>query len=531
PTQMGCLKSAKVELRRKADMAVTKDSQSTLFSLITNPRPYFCFVAGIIGIALVLRLVGLNRGIWFDEYRAVGIISIQTWLPPLEIFRFYDHPPLYFVLLKLWSHINSSEPFLRLLSVLCGMGTLIILMRWMKQYCRQAALIAGLCCATFPMMLRYSQEIRNYPLLLFATALSFFYATHLVAKPHRLLSYLKLLMSFILLVSTHAVGIMVLPSVFFYMYLNPSLRKNINPAYVAFLVTIPLLIFVVTFFVFMQNTIKQPDTWWIPPASLTFIGYQVKRLFGLWPLTHCVTDYFPAAKSFVLPFLALSGVFFSIFGDWKRSFPLFAAAFFYWLTLIVFSNLVLPIFLAMTALPGLIPFIGFLGVHISTIQIRKVKIAAVLILMLFCAVSVRGWVRSADLCYDRSKNIVHLLNVRHRPGDIIIFFPNTIRGLMGYYGKFSPESTITIGFREGVNSVDKKLNKTLEALAVRSGRQHIFWIARLHHKVEGGRVVKKVRGDRMRYLQKKCKKPIFAKQMGMFSLSEFKVRRKPRPDR
>lgn len=118
------------------------------------------------------------------------------------------HPPLHYVLLYYWSKISNSEESLRLFSVLFGVGTIAVVMSWLKQYSFLASILAGIYLATTPIMLRFSQEIRGYSLLLFATALAFLFTSRIIAKPEKLFGYIGLTLSLSVAMSTKLIAIM-----------------------------------------------------------------------------------------------------------------------------------------------------------------------------------------------------------------------------------------------------------------------------------------------------------------------------------
>jgi len=158
-----------------------------IFSVLT-PGAFFLIIV-LVCLGLALRLVGLTKGIWLDEFYSIAKISQGDLIANL---RAYDHPPLYFVFLKLWYLVNTSEPFLRLFSVIWGVGTTIVVIKWIEGYSPLAGIISGICCALMPSLLRFSQEIRGYSLLLFATALSFYFASQIAKNPNKRSHYIGL---------------------------------------------------------------------------------------------------------------------------------------------------------------------------------------------------------------------------------------------------------------------------------------------------------------------------------------------------
>src|ERR1700687_2056703 len=97
---------------------------SRRFATLVRAAPF-----AILALAAMLRLLGLNKGIWLDEFSSISIAQADPFWPALAS---YDHPPLYFLLLRGWCSVNNAESFLRLPSVLCGVATVIVLMRWLR---------------------------------------------------------------------------------------------------------------------------------------------------------------------------------------------------------------------------------------------------------------------------------------------------------------------------------------------------------------------------------------------------------------
>lgn len=129
---------------------------------------------GLTLIAFGLRFFALARqSVWVDEafsikYAAVfGRFGWEQWFENL-------HGPLHAVLLHVWSRwFGSGEAALRSLSALFGAAT-VPLLYWAvrpRLASPQALLAAGLL-AVSPFHLWYSQEIRNYALLIFFVVLS-----------------------------------------------------------------------------------------------------------------------------------------------------------------------------------------------------------------------------------------------------------------------------------------------------------------------------------------------------------------------
>lgn len=137
----------------------------------------------ILLLALILRLINLNQSLWLDE--AVQAITAQKSFSYIfEELRGDFHPPLYHILMHFWVRVfGSSEISLRMPSVLCGVGTILVVWEIGKlsrlSYLRK---VAALFLATAPYHIYYSQEARMYSMGAFLTSLSMFYFLRLVKK-------------------------------------------------------------------------------------------------------------------------------------------------------------------------------------------------------------------------------------------------------------------------------------------------------------------------------------------------------------
>jgi uncharacterized membrane protein len=131
---------------------------------------YFYWIV-IIGVAIAMGVslgIGLMQSVWFDE--AYSIVLAKKPVGELLYLTSIDtHPPLYYLLLKLWGSIFGwSELALRSLSVLAMGGAALVGVLFVKRYFGiRAALTALVFVVLAPFLLRYGFEIRGYALASF----------------------------------------------------------------------------------------------------------------------------------------------------------------------------------------------------------------------------------------------------------------------------------------------------------------------------------------------------------------------------
>jgi len=126
----------------------------------------------ILGLAAALRCYRPAReGLWLDEAMSVrfarlSLADVFTMTPASEF-----NPPLYYALLHFWVGAwGEGDTAVRALSILLGVASVACLHRVGRLLLgEEAGLIAALLLATCPYHVYYSQEARNYSLLVVLT--------------------------------------------------------------------------------------------------------------------------------------------------------------------------------------------------------------------------------------------------------------------------------------------------------------------------------------------------------------------------
>lgn len=148
-------------------------SLRSLITRITNKKHTIGrtdIVALIVGISIFASIslaTIANSSIWFDEAFSAYIIRFDF----LEIWQFTSvdvHPPLYYWLLKLWSLLfGTTDIALRSMSVLfAGVSIVFGYLLLHRTLGRKVALYGLLAMVLSPILVRYSQEMRMYTLVL-----------------------------------------------------------------------------------------------------------------------------------------------------------------------------------------------------------------------------------------------------------------------------------------------------------------------------------------------------------------------------
>ena len=127
--------------------------------------------------SFLIRLIGINQSLWLDE--AIGAEAVKNfslWGLLTEFSKFDNHPPLYYLVLKLWTDIfGYSEASLRFPSIALGVGTVyltFLIARKLYPKGKLFYLLAPLLVATSGLHIYYSQEARMYSMAAFLAALA-----------------------------------------------------------------------------------------------------------------------------------------------------------------------------------------------------------------------------------------------------------------------------------------------------------------------------------------------------------------------
>ncbi|SVC57957.1 uncharacterized protein METZ01_LOCUS310811, partial [marine metagenome] len=118
---------------------------------------------------LVLRFVPASP-MWLDEAISASLAeeARRGWSPLVEALRHDGHPPLYYVLLAIWTTVlGDGDVAVRSFSGVLGVVSLPLV--WMvarRHLDRTGALLALGVMASSPFAIRYATEARMYLLLL-----------------------------------------------------------------------------------------------------------------------------------------------------------------------------------------------------------------------------------------------------------------------------------------------------------------------------------------------------------------------------
>jgi len=148
----------------------TPSVKHTTFFQQTLPRIFWRSPV-LFAIAFLLRLPGSGRPAVGDENFAVGAVERTLEGIVQELVSRDAHPPLYFFLLQLWGLVSQELWWLRMLSVILGALTCVLVYQiGSVAFGRDVARYAFLFVTLSPLLIFISQYLRSYALSVFLSA-------------------------------------------------------------------------------------------------------------------------------------------------------------------------------------------------------------------------------------------------------------------------------------------------------------------------------------------------------------------------
>lgn len=269
-----------------------------------------CTIAlfSIILIAFFLRIYAIgSESVWLDE--TISIYYAQNDV--IGIFEYGDtHPRLYFLLLSgIVKTIGFNEIMMRLMSVVFGiLAVYFIYLLGKKLFNEEIGLISALLLGLSSYNVFYSQEIRNYSLLvLLSTASMYYFVKYLDKEKGK-----KYMISTILMLHTHFFALfnIVVQNIHYFIFSRKRMKRWVLYQLLIFVFFIPALLMLLD-----QTGLVAAKHWGLGFKEFFFIewnfagGFFLKILFRivlLYGVYHVARNYKKADKksiSFVLLWL------------------------------------------------------------------------------------------------------------------------------------------------------------------------------------------------------------------------------------
>jgi len=398
-------------------------------------------IIAILILAAILRLVALDKGISLEESSSIHRAFSSTPLPTL---REHNHPPLYFLLLKSVGSVSRQDWFLRLPSVAFGLGTVLCLWFWIKRYTFSGAVVACLLIATHPFIVRHSQQMRSYGLLLFLTALAFCLADGLSWKTSDSRRAIWLTLTLSIAIASHLSAIFLWSTVLFFVGIRLLHQRRLPGINLLTVAVIPPMVLVFLTQVFLTKVRR--ETWWIERPEvdrLLQIGADLAGASAFeWSSRSLAgkAGFLGMSSILLLTLVMVLGLAVLICGRWQSpSLALLSSGLVWLAQLVLVSALIVPVLIARTAFPLLIPIIGAVGIRWGSLRPGPTRIAVGGAVVITAMIFSLWWIRIAGpQPFGPWKQTAAQIEDEWRPGDQILFSPSYVQDPILHYNPWLP---------------------------------------------------------------------------------------------
>ncbi len=394
----------------------------------------FIFLIIIIFIGSVLRLYYLdNKSFAGDEPGrvAVGKLDTETLLKTSKNVEL--NPPLHYALIKFTFFFGSSDFILRLPFALVGILTIpVIFLIGKKLFDENTALIATLIFALSPLHIQYSQEVGQYVLFSFFSALSFYF--FLCYINNEKFGRIGFIVSSALNLYSHYYAVLfLLPLFVFIFFYRKNLRQNfmisLSAVFVLFAPYLPVFI----------------DQLSLSFSALSpFKVIDAAGIFFVIPFGQSVIHAFKS--EIILAIVAAVVLFFLLIPFFRRNYKDT------WIILLLIYSVV-PVLIGIVLMiklrsfnyryfiPVLVPYSLILSAAITKIQNIKIRILCIIVifsLMLF-SLNIYYYSTTAVTAKADWKSVAYYISLNEREADVIYFPVSQDRIAFNHYYKGSLE--------------------------------------------------------------------------------------------
>lgn len=366
-----------------------------------------------IGVGMALRTVGLHRGLWLDEYTTLLQLDPHDTLNTLARVRLDTHHPLYFLLLGLWSKVSTSLPWLRLLSVLIDLGTMLTLWFWLRRISPRGALMAVGYMATAPLFVRFGLELRPSGLLTCTTALSM-WATQAILEQRSPRRWSLWSLAVTALVATHPVGIMFVPALAAWIVMQ---TKNAHWRALTAALVAPVSMFALLHWVYQALPTLAAISW-MPHISWELLGNTAQYLTGS-PQAN-MPQWLRALAAAVLSvwFIAL------LSNVRSRAWPMALWGLTFVALVTAYSFFGTPIFWYRQLMPAVLCLGIFLALHTAALPEGWRNAAGTGAMVLLCALQTWQTIQSLGIPVEPSPEVGTVLHREWSPHSVALYYPD-----------------------------------------------------------------------------------------------------------
>jgi uncharacterized membrane protein len=142
----------------------------------SNAFRYWVPVLAATAVGITLRaLIAYNGSIWADEGTFLNVVAAPTTSEMIAFLKNHEsHPPLFYLVMRAWSHVANGRDSILLLAPI-ALGGLIVPAMFLvgrELFSERVGMIAALIAAVAPQMTEHASQLRPYGLLALFTLAS-----------------------------------------------------------------------------------------------------------------------------------------------------------------------------------------------------------------------------------------------------------------------------------------------------------------------------------------------------------------------
>jgi mannosyltransferase len=426
-------------------------------------------LAGLVVVGAGLRLYMLaDKSIWLDEAFSITI-SQRGLLDVLRmVVRTDTHPPLYYLLLKVWMVLGEGEARVRLLSTLFSIAAIPVMYKVTQVLYedRRVGLVGAAILAFSPFQVWYAQETRMYAMLTFLVLASAYFFLRALRYGERK-DWVGYVITTVLALYTDNGAIWYVATITIFYLISVRRFRSSSRAWFTSqaaigLIYLPWLPF------FWRQTRQVTEAFWLPPPSF-----------------QTVLNTFLEFNSLNFPFIEISLLYMAMIFVWAYIIPkkdwqrrLVSLWLFVPLVISLLLSLRQPIFLSRNLIAASLGYYLLVAGTIGQFRNQRATLALLFPLVVMNLVSIgnNAWFKEKEDWRGIAASVAQ--DVEGKKDGLIIFQPGYGELPFNYYFKYYDIAVNTQGYPGDEILLHPQPREVEDLAAVIEGRPYIWLVRR-----------------------------------------------------
>jgi len=412
----------------------------------------------IVLLGLLLRIYDLGReSLWVDEVASYGFSKLAVSQFFKADYTDYTLPPLYYIILHMWTNIfGNSEFLMRLPSAFFGIVSIYLIYKVAGQiFDDEVGLLSSLFLALSVFHINYSQEARMYSLMTVLVLLSYYFFLKLVAE-YNINNSVGYITATTLLIYTHYYGFFTILAQNIYVGIlllkskdksKIDVRKWISLQFLLILLYLPWITALIEgvnkiqggFWIPEPNLLELVKTFYIfSGSSLLILLFSISSLFAIFKIQRLNLNVSKDSKQYLLLTWLLSPIIIPL----------------------IISKFTQPFYHFKYTIAASLAFYILVAAGVKNLRSRNIKLIVISLIVLFSLMNVAGYY--SEINKERWRNAANLIDSNAQAGDLLLFNAGNTRGSYDYYSK--RDDLVKKRFPEKTRDVDDINIKNLASI-------------------------------------------------------------------